>query len=547
MLDPIPDKTIDAGQTLSFTVTANDPDTWDTLTYTPTDLPSGATFVGQNFTWTPTNNQAGTRQVLFKVVDNGAPPLSDEKYVSITVNNVNRPPQFTDIGSQIVNEGDNLNFTVMGSDPDGDAVTFGAANLPFGATFDAETQIFDWTPGYDQANNYTVTFTISDGQFTVTQDVTITVGNKNRPPVLNPIGNPTTKEGELLKIVVTGYDDDGDALIYSADNLPSGAKFDPATHTFSWTPDYDQANTYNITFTVTDNGTTNGNPDPLTDSETITITVGNTNRQPTLNPIGPQEGFEGQPLQFSLNGSDPDGDSLTYSYDGSLPQGAKLTGNLFSWTPDFTQAGTYEVTFFATDDGDPNLPSLPQTVTITIGNVNRAPIVTSIGPKSGKEGVLIDFQVNATDPDGDGITYSCSTLPGGATFVDGKFSWTPNYGQAGPYTITFCATDDYTLDPKSGETTVVITVDQPSTSELINSIVVYVLSLKLDKNVENSYIANLKKVDGFILKGQITPAINQLNATIQKVDQDLKKGGLIGQDPAAQLKLMINELLSMLK
>ena len=42
--------------------------------------------------------------------------------------------------------------------------------------------------------------------------ITITVGDVNRPPVLDPIGNLQVDEGQLLEFVVTGADPDGDGL-----------------------------------------------------------------------------------------------------------------------------------------------------------------------------------------------------------------------------------------------------------------------------------------------------------------------------------------------
>jgi hypothetical protein len=98
--------------------------------------------------------------------------------------------------------------------------------------------------------------------------VTITVGDINRPPVLNPIGAKPVDEGELLEFTITATDPDGDTLTYSASNLPTGSEFDPDTQTFIWTPDYEQAGNYDVVFTVTDDGTPN-----LSDSETVTVTV----------------------------------------------------------------------------------------------------------------------------------------------------------------------------------------------------------------------------------------------------------------------------------
>lgn len=91
------------------------------------------------------------------------------------------------------------------------------------------------------------------------------------PPVLDPIGNKTVAEGELLQFTVNATDIDGDPLTYSASGLPEGATFDPATRVFSWTPDFNQAGTPSpqVTFNVTDG---NGGAD----SETITITVTDT-------------------------------------------------------------------------------------------------------------------------------------------------------------------------------------------------------------------------------------------------------------------------------
>jgi hypothetical protein len=55
------------------------------------------------------------------------------------------------------------------------------------------------------------------------------------------------------------------------------------------------------------------------------------------------------------------------------------------------------------------------------------------------------------------------------------------------------------------------------TKHLINTVV----CLELPKNIENSYMANLKKVPSFLETGKTTPSINQLNAFIHKVQQDI--------------------------
>src|SRR3989338_2647805 len=90
------------------------------------------------------------------------------------------------------------------------------------------------------------------------------VGNVNRPPVLEPIGDKTINEESTLTFTINASDPDNDSLAYFASNLPSSATFNTVTQTFSWTPTYAEGS-YQVTFAVNDGS--------LSDNETITITV----------------------------------------------------------------------------------------------------------------------------------------------------------------------------------------------------------------------------------------------------------------------------------
>jgi hypothetical protein len=68
--------------------------------------------------------------------------------------------------------------------------------------------------------------------------------DSNTPPVLGTIGSKSVNEGGLLTFTVSASDPDGDGLTFSASNLPTGANFNPSSHVFSWTPDYDDAGGY---------------------------------------------------------------------------------------------------------------------------------------------------------------------------------------------------------------------------------------------------------------------------------------------------------------
>ena len=175
-------------------------------------------------------------------------------HVSFTVTPfTNRSPILDPIGPRTVTELQPLVIHLSGSDPDGDPVVFGADTLPSGAVFDRSTATFTWTPTATQAKTYYVGFWIKDSALLSTKEtVTITVLDANRPPVLAPVGDRTVDEGQLLEISLSATDPDGTALTYSATGVPAGADLNPSTGRFAWTPGYDRAGDYPVTFRVSD-------------------------------------------------------------------------------------------------------------------------------------------------------------------------------------------------------------------------------------------------------------------------------------------------------
>ncbi len=351
VLDPIGDTSAYEGELLAFTVSASDAD-GDGLTFTADNLPPGAVFdpATQVFSWTPAAGQNGVyTNVSFTVTDDGFIPLSDSEDMTMTVS-ANSAPVLDPIGDTSAYEGELFEFTVSASDADGDSLSFSADNLPPEAVFDPATQVFSWTPAAGQNGVYTnISFTVTDDgdqPRSDSEDITITV-SANSAPVLDPIGDTSAYEGELLEFTVSASDADGHNLAFTADNLPPGAVFDPATQVFSWTPAAGQNGVYtNVSFTVTDNGYI-----PLSDSEDITMTV-SANSAPVLDPIGDTSVHEGELLEFTVSASDADGHNLTFTAD-NLPPGAVFdpATQVFSWTPDWESSGEHQGIVFQVSDG----------------------------------------------------------------------------------------------------------------------------------------------------------------------------------------------------
>ena len=73
-----------------------------------------------------------------------------------------------------------------------------------------------------------------------------------------------------------------------------------------------------------------------------------TNNTPVLESIDDKTVAEGSKLRFIFNATDSDNDVIWYSAE-NLPFGATYDGNIFLWTPEEGQAGTYNVTLIASD------------------------------------------------------------------------------------------------------------------------------------------------------------------------------------------------------
>ncbi len=455
-LAALDDREVAEGTGLIFEVSGSDPDQ-DVLTYEISELPSGAVFAVtadpniHTFSWTPTFEQAGTYPISFTVSDPQG--LAATAYITITVTNYNRPPSMAPDGDHSIKENEVLTFTVSGSDPDGDPLTYEASNLPAGAVFDPATLTFSWAPAYDQAGIYVCRFTVMDpGELSDYTDANITVQNVNRGPSLAPIADRSIAETKPLVFKVSGSDPDGDDLTYAASNLPQAALFDPADQTFSWTPPSGFAGSYQVGFMVKDQY--------LSDSISVRIRVINfeADSSPSLTSVGDQIIDEGQPLAFQVAGDDPNGDELTYQVKG-LPAGAVFETTVdpdisnFSWTPGYDQAGQYTVNVTATD---PSGLSDAINVDIVVNNVNRPPSFDPLPDRNISETKLLTFEVTGTDPDNDDLIYSVGGLPEGAAFdsLSQVFVWTPTDEQAGSYDVSFQVSDGELTDARDVHITV---------------------------------------------------------------------------------------------
>ncbi len=363
VLDPIADKFIKEGERLEFAISGSKTGVEKPfLMYSAANLPRGASFdpVSQTFSWRPGYDASGVYDVTFMCCDDSTPALCDSKTVRITVTDVNNPPQLKLIGNKTVIEGKPLQFTVSATDVEtkSDALTFSATGMPQGASFNPKTRRFSWTPGSVNVGNHEVTFAVTDNgtpPLSATETVKIAVERFNPPPVIEHISDKKVSKGAPIQISIKAASADSSpgTLTYSATPLPKGASIDPSTGIFSWEPTCADVGTHIITFSCCDNGTP-----PQSATETVKITVTRTNSRPVIEPISDMSIRVNEPLEFTINATDPDAecDTLTYSAI-NLPDGASFdhATRIFSWKPGNKDVGTHIVIFMCCDSAKPPL------------------------------------------------------------------------------------------------------------------------------------------------------------------------------------------------
>jgi hypothetical protein len=180
------------------------------------------------------------------------------------------------------------------------------------------------------------------------------------------------------------------------------------------------------------------------------------NAAPVLAPIGPKGVNEQTPLTFTASATDRDepAQRLSYSLDqASIDRGMTIdpASGVFTWTPTEVQGGqAYQATITVTDDGvNPANLTDSETITISVWEINAAPVLAPIGPKGVNGQTLLTFTASATDRDepAQRLSYSLdqASIDRGMRIdpASGVFTWTPTEVQDGQaYEATITVTDN---------------------------------------------------------------------------------------------------------
>jgi len=363
--------------------------------------------------------------------------LSADQRFAVTV--PNRPPLATDaIPAQTLfkDEADTLALARFFTDPDGDALTWGAQASDGGVVAlevsAAAGTLAVTAVGQGEA---TVTVTATDPEgLTVAQSFVVTVPNR-APVVAEEIPAQTVYKGETAPLDLGPHfsDPDGDVLTYTAETTDSNVARAVVTGT-TLTIEANARGEATITVTATD-------PGGLSASQRFTVTV--PNRAPTVTvPIPDQTIQSGQPTTIDLSAhfADPDGDMLSYTARARSSTVAGVTVQGTSVILRARAKGTTRVTVTATDPGG---LTAEQSFAVSVANraptaVGRLPDLTIVRD----ENRTLRISGYFSDPDGDPLTYSGTTAdPAIARASVSGAAVTLTGVTAGETTLTLTATD----------------------------------------------------------------------------------------------------------
>lgn len=434
-------------QSYTAMIQAEDPNTADTLRFSLISGPSNMQLDRETgeLQWLPLTTQIGDNPVIVRVSDDRG--LYTEKAFVIEVLDVNQPPGITSVAPGSAETGKPYTYQVQASDPDsGDVLEFLLGSGPAGMSMDPESGMLAWTPDSEQTGTYPVSLQVRDADgLSSSQTFDINVTAADTPPEITSAPVVSVLAGTEWQYQVTASDDQSTQLDYQLLAGPNGMSMN-AANLITWSPTENDEGANPVTVRVSDQG---GNAV----SQSFTVTVVTSNEPPVISSNPPVSSRVGQAYRYQVVADDPESGALTYRL-GQAPAGMTISaGNgSLEWTPAQADAGAQPV---AIDVSDPQGATTRQAFMLEVTTDNAPPSITSRPSSVALVGETYSYQLVATDPENEALTYALQSGPSGMTLSSGGLvQWNPGENQTGEYSVSLevrdpqgaSATQSYTLD-----------------------------------------------------------------------------------------------------
>lgn len=409
-----------------YTVSATDADSGDTLTYFLSGVGSRDFSILSSTGLISLNNaldyERKSSYVLSVIVRDGNGGQATSS-LTVTVSDENDSPSFIGTPYSVsLDEDVAIGTTVLQAsaidDDSSDTLTYslsGTNSSDFSIASNTGIITTAVALDYESVSSYSLTVSVSDGTDSVTQAVTISITDKNDVPTfvaapysITVAENTTTSS--LLTVSATDQDtaDTLNFLLLGSGSELFSLHLTSGVVALTTALDYEVTSLYTLTVRVSDS-----NGGVATTSLTVTVSDVNDSPQFLGTPYSAtvSENLPSGSDVIKIAAIDADGDALSYSLSGTNSGHFQIHSS--SGLVETTQELDYEtITSYSlivsVSDGTVNITT---SLTISVTNINDAPYVTNLPAnvtvvENDVTAAVID--VNATDPDGNNITFTLS-------------------------------------------------------------------------------------------------------------------------------------------
>lgn len=372
---------------------------------------------------------AGTYSISAEVRDYAG--LTDVQTYDLVVQQPNAAPTFSSDPVLTASEGAMYRYRAVAVDADGDLLSYSLVEFPQGMTINENSGEISWVPTSSQVASHEIVVRASDGRATVLQSYSVTVAARaNTAPVFSSSPITTVITGEPYSYQAVASDAESDPITYSLVTMVSGASIS-AEGLLQWVAG--APGIYPLVIAATDDR-------GASTLQSFSLEVREKpNNPPVFNSAPVTSITVGDSYSYSIVATDPDGDPVTTSLVKG-PLGMVLQGNSLNWVPSLAQVGAHPIEVRVTDSRG---ASATQSFNVIVNEQpNSVPVFSSVPITSVMAGDLYQYQVQASDPDGDSLTYSASLIPAGANLSpSGLLTWQTTDADEGSHTIRLRATD----------------------------------------------------------------------------------------------------------
>ncbi len=357
---------------------------------------------------------------------------------------INHSPYFTSKPDTVINLGETLSYSVNAKDIEDEQLDYTLLSAPQDTEFNSDTNSLIWHAA-------------TAGEHRFELQVTDEAGNKARQHFLLQVkeafteapvytSTPLTKLSYKNQYIYKGkVESRGRVNRYSGQDLrqfvanaPDNYYYNGYQHAFYWSPPL-IVGQHDISV-----GVSNYIGDIGYQNYTLEVTD---TEPPIFTALPPKVAYPGEVFTFQVQASDPDNDALTYGFTPFLPTYSHLSppagmtidplNGQMTYAPQSSDIGVHHYVLVA-HDGNGGFVEKSMVMFVT----HRPEIASNPLTRATVDNEY-QYQVVASDPDGQNLNYRLSEFPPGMVVHQstGLVTWTPTADQIGTHAVTIVVRD----------------------------------------------------------------------------------------------------------